>query len=122
MQGSMATMQGDMAIMQGDMATMQSDVTTIQGDMATMQGAVAKLEEDMTAVKSSVVQLEESMSVVRLSTMRAEMEHYPRIQAALDGLSGAIDHNKTQDSRILRLERKTERHDMELLALQKTAT
>ena len=87
-----------------------------------MRSDIKTLKSDAQAAKFHMSTANERLDTMKNSILRIEMEHLPKIQAALDGSVTAIEHNKEQDKRIRVLENKTDRHDVEIFGLQQAAT
>ena len=90
--------------MQGDIAGLKSDVSGLKEGQAVMQGDIAKLQDDVERV--------------RASQLKVELEQYPRISAALDGVLAGIQKNEAQDERIAYVEKKVDFHDTRLYSLE----
>ena len=69
-------------------------------------------------VEASQKDMQESLDNIRKSQLRVEVEQFPRIKAALDGVHGATEKNIEQDGRIFTLEEQVEQHDLEITALK----
>ena len=86
---------------------------------------MALTKEDLQAigalVDSKLKPIREEMQVIRTSQLKVELEQYPRIGAALDGVVGGIEKNAEQDKRIFVLENKVEHHDNRIIALEYAA-
>jgi len=80
--------------------------------------ALEPIRTDIAALKQGQAELKESLQLVRISQLKVELEQYPRIAAALDGVVAGIEKNEAQDDRILTLENKTENHNNRIVALE----
>jgi len=83
-----------------------------------MRGEMRVFRTDVTALNIRVGKISQDLDVVKLSVLTTEHDHYPRIQAALDGFATATEHNEWQDQRIQAVEETVQRHDIELFALK----
>jgi len=86
---------------------------------------MALTKEDLQAIgaliDSKLEPIKADQAVIRKSQLKVELEQYPRITAALDGVQAGIDKNRAQDSQIYILEDKVENHDDRIIALELTA-
>jgi len=90
-----------------------------------LRGEISVLKEKETAsngkmdlVILQMKQLSQDIEVTKCSALTTEHDHYPRIQAALDGFATATEHNEWQDQRIQAVEETVQRHDIEIFALK----
>lgn len=94
------------------MALTKEDLQAIQALME------AEREHTRQMIQEETAPLAESLQIVRNSQMKVELEQYPRIAAALDGVVGGIQKGEEQDKRIEYLEKKTDIHDTRLYSLE----
>ena len=71
------------------------------------------------AVDARFDKLEQDLATVKKSVLRTELEQYPRIQVALDGIVAALERIESQGKRLDSLETTVDRHDVEIKVLQK---
>lgn len=83
-----------------------------------LQAIGALMDSKLEPINNRLEALEESQQAIRTSQLRVELEQYPRIASALDGVVGGIEKNKEQDERIVILERKADNHDTRIYALE----
>ena len=83
---------------------------------------MALTHEDLQAIgalmDSKLEPIREEMQSIRNSQLKVELEQYPRITAALDGVVGGIEKDKEQDERIVALERKADNYDTRIYAIE----
>ena len=72
------------------------------------------MQEENASINARLERVEESLQVVRTSQMRTELEQFPRIAAALDGMKGV----KEKFEKLERVESKQEDHGNRILALE----
>ncbi|MCL2513863.1 MAG: hypothetical protein FWF08_08170 [Oscillospiraceae bacterium] len=82
---------------------------------------LSQMNERFDKIDERLEKLEQGLDVVQRSAFLAETVEHPRIQASLDGILSVFEHNEQSDSRLRLLERKVERHDTEIHALQQIA-
>ena len=94
------------------MALTKEDLQAIQ--------ALLEAERDNTRrmIQEETNPLAEGLQQVRASQLKVELEQYPRIAAALDGVLAGIEKNQSQDERIAYLERKTDNHDARIYNME----
>jgi len=76
-------------------------------DLQAIKGLLANTatKDDISSINSRLDALEQSHEVMKNSILRMELEQYPRIQAALDGVLSALETTaKKHDVRITKLE------------------
>ena len=78
----------------------------------------APIKADIAGLKANVTELEEGMQTVKTALVRIEIEQFPRITAALDGIVGGIEKNVEQDRRISFLENKVENYGNRIKTLE----
>ena len=93
-------------------------LNSLEENQQTMQNSIQKLEENQLKLEKNQLKLEENQQTMQNSLLRIELEQYPRIAAALDGVIAGIDRNKEQDSRILALEQKVDNCDTRLYLVE----
>lgn len=87
-------------------------------DLQAIQALLEPIQAGQEKLSTRLDRLEESLQIVRNSQMKVELEQYPRIAAALDGVVGAAQRDEAQDKRIEYLEKKTDIHDTRLYSLE----
>ena len=97
---------------------LETKVTRLETDVAELKENVSGLDAKVTNLETKVDGLEKDLQQVRDSQLRVELEQYPRIAAALEGVVSMIEKNKAQDERITVLERKTDNHGDRILAIE----
>ena len=78
-----------------------------------------EIRAETVPINKRLNDVEESQRVIRDSQLRVELEQFPRISAALDGVAGNNDKNMEQDRRISSLESRSEEHDKMIFALER---
>jgi len=77
-----------------------------------------EIKQELVPVINRLDSLEENQDIIRNAVLRMELEHLPRITAALDGVVAGIEKNKEQDRRLSVLEGTVETHDHKIAALE----
>ena len=98
--------QGQSQLIQGQ-ANLEQRQTTLEQKQSQLIQGQANLEQKQA-------DLEEMLQLIRASQLKVELEQYPRIAAALEGVTGGVQKDKEQDARIAYLEKKTDLHDARL--------
>jgi len=79
------------------------------------------IKADIAELKADNVELKADQAVIRKSQLKVELEQFPKIKAALDGMDVGKDKNFEQDRRLVILEDKVESHDDRIISLELAA-
>ena len=80
-----------------------------------MDGRLDKVDSRLDKMDARFDEMDERLLAIRASQIRVESEWYPKINAALEGISVVGSHS----DKIAELETKTEDHDIRLYALER---
>jgi len=87
-------------------------VQTMQADILDLKQGQAKLESDSRTMR-------DKLESVHQSQIKVELEWFPKILVTMDGHKVDVEKNKEQDGRISVLEKRVDKHDVEISCLRK---
>ena len=99
----------------GDFAAIKDDITELKGDMSE---GFSTIKGDIMEINKRLDALERNQEVTKASQLRTELEQYPRIAGALDGVIAAMKKNEAQDERISILDNTVKKHDVRITKLE----
>ena len=90
----------------------------LQAIAALMDSKLEPITECLDTMQGDISNLQEGLQQVRASQLKVELEQYPRIAAALDGVFGSVQKDEELSGRISYLEKKADIHDTRLYGLE----
>jgi len=118
LQQGQSAMQGDIEGLKQGQAATNARLDGLEQGQADMQGKIDSMQSDIGSLKSDVSSLQDGLQQVRTSQLKVELEQYPRINAAIDGVLGNIQKDEELNARVSYLEKKTDIHDTRLYSLE----
>lgn len=108
-----------MALSKEDLQAIQALLELKLDPINTRLGSsVEQINIRLGSLEEKFESFEEEQAIIRHSQLKVELEQFPRIAAALDGVVSGIDKNTEQDRRISILENKVENHDNRIISLE----
>ena len=116
------SVRGELASVKEDLNSFKVEVREefkdIRGELKEVRAYQFSMGKRLEKVEVSQKDMQESIANIRKSQLKVELEQFPRIAIALDGVHGATEKNIEQDGRIFDLEEQVEQHDIEITALK----
>ena len=103
------------------MALTKEDLLAIQALLEPINKRLESLETSVSGIETDIAGLKTRQESVDEKLLRIELEQFPRINAALDGVASSLERIERQGNRISALEDKTEDHDQRIFILEQVA-
>ena len=100
------------------MALTKDDLQAIGTLLEPIKDRLDSVEAQQDRMEARQDRMEESLEVVKKSQFNVETVMFPKLMAAVAGITAGIEKNEDQDTRILEVEEKVENHGLRIAALE----